>query len=253
MVNKLILFIICTLLSASSLADKQPIYTIGVENIDYYPHYAFGHRKNSFTKELLEFFFKQEAINIKFIPLPLKRFNQWYTKDKIDFKYPDNGEWRTDDANKFNVIYSDTVFTYIAGTIVLNKTTEFTAKNIKRLGTITGFYPTLWINRINNNETKLIEDNNVISVMRLLIHGIVDGINLDYSVVNFHLKQIDKKKLLIMAKSLPHKKTNFHLSTVKHPDIIKKFNLFLKQNQLLINKLKVKHGIIDDPFNLKSL
>jgi len=242
-----------SLLSVNSLAADKPVYSIGVENIDYYPHYAFGHRKSSFSKELLELFFKQENIKIKFVPLPIKRFNQWYTKDKIDFKYPDNAEWRTNDSSRFKIIYSDIVISYIAGTVVLNSNANLSTENIKKLGTITGFHPTLWINRINKKETKLVEDNNVISVMRLLIHGIVDGINLDYSVINFHLKQIDKEKLLIMNESLPHKKTNFHLSTVKYPKVIKKFNVFLKNNEALIKRLKNKHGIIDDPFDLNNL
>lgn len=250
--TKLKVFFILNLICFFTLANEQSVYTIGVENIDYYPHYAFSHRKNSFSKELFEIFFKQENLKIEFVPLPLKRFNQWYIKDKIDFKYPDNEQWRANDSNQQNITYSNQVITSIAGSIVLNNNTNFTVEKIKRLGTITGFYPTLWINRIKNNQIQLVEYNNVVSVIRLLIHGMVDAINLDYSVVNFHLNEINKNKLLIMDKSLPHQKTIFHLSTIKHPKVINKFNLFLKNNQLLIQKLKDKYGIIDDPFDLNK-
>ncbi|NQZ83318.1 MAG: hypothetical protein HRT52_20130 [Colwellia sp.] len=245
---KLNIIVILLLASFIARANEQKIYTIGVENIDYYPHYAFGHRENSFTKELLESFFSQESIEIKFVPLPLRRFNQWYIKDKIDFKYPDNKDWRAGESSQLDIYYSETVISSVGGSIVLNDNAKYDADNIQRLGTINGFYPTLWIKKIKSNKVQLIEDNNVISVIKLVTRGMVDAINLDYSVVNFHLNEMQNEKQLIMVESLPHRETKFHLSTIKHKALLKKFNVFLDNNQEYIQHLKDKFGFIDDPF-----
>ncbi len=191
---KLITIVILIFLSFIALANNKSQYTIGVEDIDYYPQYAFTHKKSSFIKELLETFFTQEKISIKFVPLPLKRFNQWYSKDKIDFKYPDNKIWRVGDTNSLDITYSESVVKLMAGTVILSKNKHFKVDDIKRLGTIAGFYSALWIDRIKTGKTQQIEDGNVLSVVKLATHGMVDAINLDYSVINFQLEQLKQNK-----------------------------------------------------------
>ncbi|SFD04777.1 hypothetical protein [Pseudoalteromonas denitrificans] len=238
--------------SFSISAEQQKIYKIGVENIDYYPHYAFGHRKNSFTKELLETFFNKNKIKYEFVPLPLKRFHQWYLKDHIDLKYPDNAIWRQDESIKQSIKYSIAVVSSLAGGITQDKHSDYTVKDIQRLGTISGFSSTLWLKKIKNKQLLLIEDTTVLSVIKMVLHNIVDVTNLDYSVINFHLNQLKQNKKLIMNKNLPYQKIVFHLSTIKHPEIISKFNVFLQQNADFVQKLKVKYRIIENPLDLTS-
>lgn len=240
------------ILPATGYADEKTIYRIGVENIDYYPHYAFGFQKPSFAQELIERFFDDHSADVIFISLPLKRFNQWYGKDDIDFKYPDNRDWRQDEQIKRPVIYSTEVVRLTAGTTVPFNKLGIKRDNIKRLGTILGFYPTLYKDRVDAGYTTIINDPSVLSVIRMSMNGIVDGTNLDYSVINHHLKSLGKAKALLMDKSLPHMTFGFHLSTLKHPDMIARFNQFYADNQALIKRLKAKYHIIDDPFDLSS-
>lgn len=243
------------LLLATSLfvsASNEKTYRIGVENIDYYPHYAYGHRDSSFSQELLTSFFVSEQLKIEFVPLPLKRFNQWYVQDNIDFKYPDNAIWRKDESNHLSLHYSNRVVSSIAGAIVHQSRMPLKLDDIKRLGTIAGFFPSLWYKRIESQKTIMVEDDNVLSVVKMLTHGIVDVINLDYSVVNFHLQQLNQSKQLIMNESLPHLDIMFHLSSIKHIHIIKRFNVFLKTNEDYVLNLKKRYQLIENPFDLNS-
>lgn len=240
------------LLSCVTEAKNIDKYTIGVENIDYYPHYAFGHRSASFAKTILKAFFEEENISITFIPLPLKRFNRWYEEDKIDFKYPDNPEWRADEAVLFDIVYSKPVVISMAGSVVHKDNTDFELVDIKRLGTIAGFYPTLWIERIKAQKTQLVEDNNVVLVVKSVLHRMVDAINLDYSVVNYHLGNMNRRKHLVLSSRLPYNETPFHLSSIEHPELILRFNDFLKNNKEFIATAKRQFGIIDNPFDLSS-
>jgi len=240
------------LFNTHSYANQDKVYKIGVENIDYYPHYAFGHQKNSFIKELLESFFNYHQIKYEFVPLPLKRFNQWYVKDSIDFKYPDNTNWRVNESKNLPIIYSTSVITSTAGSVILYKNLNKTRENIQRLGTITGFSSTLWLDKIKSKKVEVLNDSAVLSVIKMATHGLVDVINLDYSVVNYHLNNLKQNKKLLMSAILPNQKINFHLSTIKHENIIFKFNQFLKKNKKLVEGLKKKYKIIEDPFDLDS-
>jgi len=241
------------MLSNSRLyADQNKVYKIGVENIDYYPHYAFGHKKNSFTKELLESFFNANNIKYEFVALPLKRFNQWYLKDSIDFKYPDNAMWRTGESKSLPITYSSSVIKSTAGSVVQADYLNRGREKVKRLGTITGFTSALWLDKLENREIEILNDTAVLSVIKMATHGLVDAINLDYSVVNYHLNNLNQNKLLLMDPTLPNQKINFYLSTIKHKNIILKFNDFLKNNNMLIDKLKKKYQIIEDPFDLTT-
>ena len=233
-------------------AAKPRSYRIGVENIDYYPHFAFGYRDNSFAKEVLECFFNSQNLTVTFVPLPLKRFNQWYIENNIDFKYPDNEDWRRDETVKLPVIYSTEVIKLTAGATVPFKLMGRPRNQIKRLGTVLGFHPTMWSDRIESKQTIMLSDPNVLSVVKMNINGIVDVINLDYSVIHYHLKQMKRPKALIMDSTLPHRAYGFHLSTLKHPQIISQFNHFYQQNQTFIEAMKHKYQIIDDPFDLDS-
>jgi len=252
-INKRILIIFALIfISSYTYASETKVYKIGVENIDYYPHYAFGHQDNSFIKELLETFFKTSQIKYEFVPLPLKRFNQWYLQDNIDFKYPDNAMWRTGDSKKLPIVYSASVIKSTAGSVTqvanLNKNRE----DIKRLGTITGFAPSLWLDKVESQKIEVLSDTAVLSVIKMATHGLVDVINLDYSVVNYHLNKLNQNKKLLMSEKLPHQKISFYLSTIKHKEVILKFNQYLKNNQSFVTDLKKKYQIVEDPFDLST-
>lgn len=233
-------------------ANQEKVYKIGVENIDYYPHFAFGHHENSFVKELLESFFKSNNIKYEFVPLPLKRFNQWYLKDSIDFKYPDNATWRTGESQSLPIIYSESVIKSTAGSVMLKTNLNKTRDEVKRLGTITGFTSVLWLDKLENNKITILSDSAVLSVIKMAVHGLVDVINLDYSVVNYHLNNLNKNKKLLLNPNFPNQIINFHLSTIKHKEIMLEFNYFLNYNNKLIEDLKRKYQIIEDPFDLNT-
>ena len=130
----------------------------------------------------------------------------------------------------------------------LNKKRE----DIKRLGTRTGFAPSLWLDKVNNKEIQVLSDTAVLSVIKMATHGLVDVINLDYSVVNYHLNNLNQNKKLLMSKKLPHQKISFYLSTIKHKEVILKFNQYLIDNQKFVTDLKRKYQIIEGPFDLSS-
>lgn len=229
-------------------------YVIGVEDVSYYPLYDFsaeGFDRNSFTKELLSTFFRHQGYKFKFVALPVKRFDKWYVEETIDFKFPDNERWRSGESKKLKLTFSQPVLYLIAGTFVLKKNKNMPREAIKRLGTIFGFFPTFWYDRVNNNTIELVENSSAYSLVKHLLYGNIDAINIEKNVIDYNLQLLNKDQdAIVLNKKIKHERYAFHFSTILHPEIIQEFNLFLNENSQQIANLKNKYGIVETSANL---
>ena len=224
-------------------------FVIGVEDISYYPLYDFSEKapyKASFTKELLSTFFNSKGYAFRFVPLPLKRFDKWYIEDEIDFKFPDNIRWRSEQSKSWSISYSEPVVFLTAGAFVLAKNQNAARENFSNLGTILGFFPTLWYDRISQGKLKLIEDSSPYGLVKHLLRGNVDVLNIDPNVINYNLGLLGKENTeVVLNNQTKSESYAYHFSSVNYPEIIKEFNLFLRENPEVIINLKKKYSIVE--------
>lgn len=235
-----------TLLFANiNLAISQE-FIIGVEEVSYYPLYDFsaaGTNKPSFSKDLLTTFFEQHDYSYRFIALPIKRFNKWYIENSIDFKFPDNMRWRDGEQHKLNITFSQPVVKLMAGTYVLKSNAKFERDKIEKLATILGFVPTLWLDKIESGELQLIEDSTPFGIVKHILHGNVEATNIDANVIRYNLKLLGKPNAIVLNTNIKHEVFSYHLSSIKHPEVIEQFNSFLQKNSALLQQLKQKYDI----------
>lgn len=233
--------------SASTSHSKE--YSIGVEDVSYFPLYDFSPQypnRASFTKELLSSFFNSKGYQYKFVPLPIKRFDKWYVEEAIDFKFPDNVRWRMGESKKLSITYSTPVLTLTAGTYVIKEKAEQPRDYVKRLGTILGFFPTLWYDKIQDNSTALVELSSPYSIIKHMLHGNVDATNIDKNVINYNLQLLGQsRERIVLNKQIKNEQYAYHFSSISYPRIIEEFNHFLVENQQLIARIKLKYGIIE--------
>jgi hypothetical protein len=224
-------------------------YIIGVEDVSYYPFYDFSAEKldqKSYTKELLSAFFNYRGYKFQFVSLPVKRFDKWYVEENIDFKFPDNERWRTVESKKLKVAYSQPVLYLIAGSFVLKKNKNLPEHAIKSLGTMFGFYPTLWIDRVQNNTIELVESYSTFSLVKHLLHGNVDAINIEKNVIDYTLKLMgEEEDTIVLNKQIKHERYAFHFSSILHPEIIQEFDQYLITHSQQIAEMKHKYGIVE--------
>lgn len=238
------IFIPLFLCCINSVAAKE--FIIGVEDLSYYPLYDFSASSTSnpsFTRDLLTTFFDRKNYQYHFIALPIKRFDKWFVEQEIDFKFPDNFRWKKDEDDKLKIIFSEPVLQLMAGSYVLKSKPLASRNEIKKLGTILGFTPTLWFDKLEKNELTLTEEYSPFGVVKHLIYGNVDATNIDLNVINYNLKLLDKKNEVVLNTLIKHEVFTYHLSSINYPEIIKEFNIFLKENPSLVQQLKDKHGI----------
>ncbi|MCX4028000.1 hypothetical protein H0A36_19870 [Endozoicomonas sp. SM1973] len=98
---------------------------------------------------------------------------------------------------------------------------------------------------IDQKKVTIYRSSDAPNLLEMVILGRVDGADMELSVANFHLQRMVKLKSLIVDPDLPYVLNPFHLSTIKHPEIIQEFNMFLKENEKKLTSIKQSMNIIE--------
>lgn len=241
------------LLSVALLLNCQvaqaKTFLIGVEAVNYYPLFDFSEHdvtRPSFTRDLLTRFFDLNHYQYQFIAIPIKRFDKWYVEKGIDFKFPDNERWREEKGDIIGVRYSQSVIKLLAGSFVLKSRLPMARNEVKKLGTVLGFIPTLWFDRLEKKQLNLVEEASPYSIVKHVLYNNVDATNIDLNVIQYNLDKMDRAGEIVLNTSIPHEVYSYHLSTIKYPNIIKQFDEFLISHRDFIEQLKQRYHIKED-------
>ncbi|HYD32117.1 MAG TPA: transporter substrate-binding domain-containing protein [Azospirillaceae bacterium] len=226
-------------------ASAQTSYVVGVENIEYFPHYTYADGDyKGFARDLLDAFAKDKGYAFQYRALPVSRLMQEFVGQEIDLKYPDNSYWSADQRKGKDIVYSDPVVAYIDGVSVKPENVGKGPDAVAKLGIVRGFTAWDWMDRISGGKVTLAENNSFSSLVQTSIAGRVDGAYGNVAVVKHQLeKQLKQPGALAYDPGLPHTESNYHLSTIKHPKLIEEFNAWLKANADLMAKLKAEYGV----------
>jgi hypothetical protein len=239
-----LIFLFVTIIYFETVQAQE--FIVGVEDISYYPLFEFQSDRNTHTKELLNTFAASKGYKFTYLPLPIKRFERWLLEDKIDFKYPDNSRWYADDSVTRKLTFSQSSIWLIAGTSVLKSSIKRKKSDLKSVGTLLGFYPTTWIDEIKSGKVELYEDASTKILVQHLIAGHIDSIDIEPSVINYYLKELGQPTdTVVIDRKYKYDVYGFNFSTIKHPQIIKEFDEFLKSNSVLLEQLNKKYNIVD--------
>lgn len=234
------LFALLVPLVALATDAKQLVkrYTIGVEDINYYPYYDFVDRQQNhgLLKDILDDFARKQGIEFEYVALPIKRFDFWYNENKIDFRVPDNPRWHG--KKQHNLLFSEPVVILPTGTVVKQQYQHLPLHEFTSIGTFTGFTPSPhWLEAAQDRQLEFMHDPSLRVLIRLLFEEQVQGLDLDLYTIRFHagLMGLDPSRL-VYADHVPDRVIQYYLSTVKHPDILKKFNKYLRANRKQIQR-----------------
>lgn len=249
MLHVTIVFIFIFLMTDPSFAgNKTDTYIVGVENIEYLPHYTIENSEyGGFARELFNLFAQYAGIRFTYRALPVNRLFTELVEKKIDFKYPDNPRWHTDIKKGKSVVYSNAVEQYLAGAVVLPERKGLGVENVQALGAILGFTPLPFMDFIKAGKMTIHPNQHFDSLLAQALLGRIDAVYLDINVASYQLREIFKQPdALVFDPSLPYSKSFFALSTTKHPELINVFNQFLIKKNREINVLKMKYFDIID-------
>ena len=226
-----------TELMAAPKIDEIKSFVVGVEDVDYFPHYAINRADKGVAFAILNLFGRQMGYRFRYQEYPIRRLRTSLIKHRsIDFSYPDHPNWSPNIKGNTTVIYSDPMEYIVSGTMVPKEFDGMAQERFKVLAVIRGFTPTQWEGRLN--DVRLLEVSDAQSALKMVLLGRADGTDMDLTVANYLLREMGATGELVMSKSLAQSRFPFHLSTVNHPEIVAQFNQFLHDNAEQIEVLK---------------
>ena len=237
------LFALCTALISNS-ATAQETLRIGVEEINYLPHYRFADGEfTGFAGEFLAQFAKDQNYRLDFRPLPVKRLLADLLDGAIDLKYPDDPTWTPALREGKEISYSDPVVGYVDGVMVPIDRVGRGLESIKTLGAVAGFDPKGWEGRIADRSVALRESRGFDALMKMVANGRLDAVYGNAAVMLVNAETSGLRDKVALDLSLPHNRGFYRLSTVKRPILIREVNSWMKRNEGWIQKLKAAYEL----------
>lgn len=242
--NKLLTVAALVLLGCGK-ALAGPSYVVGVEALNYYPHYSNeGGQYSGFARDLLDSFAKTKGYSFEYRPLPVARLYMSFFAGELDFKYPDNQQWQDSKRKGLSISYSAPVVSYTDGVLVLPANKGKGIEQLKQLGTVRGFTPWDYLGLVEKGQIKLQEVNNFQQSLLQGINNRVNGVYMNAEVGRYQLNTVLKQPdALVFDEALPNSKGFYTLSTTKHAAVIDEFNQFLQEHSAEVAAMKAKYGL----------
>ena len=133
---------------------------------------------------------------------------------------------------------------YIDGLIVLPKNKGRALDEIKKIGVVTGFTAWDYLDLSKSGKIKIFAVNSLDALIKQGKKERIDGLYINPVVARYRLNEMSEKgDSLVFDSSLPHTRSSYHLATIKHENVIKELNEFLKEKKSLIEKLEKKYKV----------
>lgn len=214
-------------------------FVIGVENISYFPYYTTENSEyGGHARAILDAFAEDSDHTFTYRPLPVSRLMDTFLAGGVDFKYPDNPNWRADIREGLSFSYSDPVIDFIDGVAAPNR-----IDNLEKLSTVRGFTPWTYMDQVNSGEITLQQQNNVQQLIQFVLAGRAQGAYFNIDVLRYQLGQMNQDGALTFQEHLPHDKSFYYLSTLEHHGVIDEFNQWMADNPDRLAQLKAEFSL----------
>lgn len=234
-----------------SLALLAPLveartYVVGVEALAFAPHYSLdeaGHYQG-FARELLDAFAADSGVTLEYRPLPVAQLLPALQRGEVDFKYPDSPAWAPARKDDLALHYSQPVVDYVDGVLVAPDRQGQALAGIRRLSMVQGWTPRGYEERIAAGDIVPSYSGDLARMIRQALRKDTDGAYFNVVVATHYLHNIRARPgALVFDPQLPHRRGSFHLSGVRHPELIQRFDRFLQQQAPRVAELKLKHRV----------
>ena len=207
-------------------------YIVGVEDYNRYP---FQYTENGIYKgrfrEILDKFAQDERIKFEYVPYKIKDLYPAFFEEKIDLKFPDNPVWRSPQKAKYKVYYSDFLTYYIDGIFVFEKDINISIPKLYKFGVVDDIILWSLLKKQKRKKIEIINATSCAELVNMLLDGKIRGIFCNYDVMRHLLKNSEYKEKIVMNFDLPFIDNYYHISSIKHPDLIEKFNKWIVKNR----------------------
>ncbi len=233
-----IILIICLIIFASSAIAKT--YIVGVE--DYIDHPYQSVKANGefygIIRDILDKFAKEEEIEFIYKPYKSDELYKEFLAGRLDFKFPDNYIWKYSEKEGYKIIYSIPVTHYIDGIFIKKSSYGKKMKDFKIFGTNKGDdIDHILSKKQKDGKIEVKNANNCAELISKIIAGEIDAIFCNYDVMQYLLKGSIYENEIVFNPDFIFIDNYFYLSTLKYPEIIEKFNGWVRENREYIERV----------------
>ena len=219
---------------------------IGVEDIDFYPHYTTSKagEYTGYARDLFDQFQQHSGIRIEYRPMPVDQLFDALVSGEVDMKYPDNTNWASHLKEGLDVTYSEQVTRYVDGVLRKPEDRGKPLAGIDQLATVSGWTVWEYLDQVNSGQIAVSENKNLRQMIRKVIRNKADGAYFNIVVASHYMENVGLLPLiLVFDPGLPHTRGTYHLSTIKYPGIVARFNEFLKDQAEQVADLKDLYAV----------
>lgn len=221
-------------------------YVVGVEQQAFQPHYWQDEQGEyrGFAREVLDLFARDAGIELHYQAFPVTQLTGEFLAGEVDLKYPDSPQWGVESKAGNHIRYSRPVVAYVDGVLVPPKRLGQGLDRLSRLALVEGWTPHSYQARIDGGQTRLVHSTNLGLMIRQALRHEADGAYYNLVVATFYLDSIRARPgALVFDPALPHSRGNFHVSSLRHPELIERFDRFLGEHAAKLAELKARHGV----------
>jgi len=245
-------FVVLLTFNAAAETPVQKMFVIGVELHEYHPYYGYDPQNPEnyigYAREFLDAFAEAKGYHFEYKMLPVKRLFSEFFANNLDFKFPDNPAWSSEERPGKTIHYSDTVCNFIDGLMVNSANTGIALDKLQEIGTVRGFTAWAFYDLIVGKKLRMSEAHSLQALLKQVHAGRIDGAYGNITVSKHAFKDAGiQEGELVFAEHLPHHKGSYLLSTMRHPAIIKELNEFLVEKKDMISELRKKYDILTFP------
>ena len=234
--------VVLLFLSVPVHADR---FVVGVEELRYLPYYDHHNGQyGGMARDVLDAFSRDSGHQFDYRALPIKRLYVEFLAGNLDFKFPDNPDWAGKDKAGKTVYYSAPVMPFIDGVLVLPARKGAGSERLRTLGTVQGFTAFDYLDAIAAGKMRLLEIGTLEALIQASLYQRIDGSYFNVVVAERYLStRMKLPGALVFDPALPHTRSHYHLSSLRHAAVIAQFDQFLQRNQELLAELRRKWQI----------
>lgn len=228
----------------AQFAQAAPVFTVGVQ--DYENYLPYSEYKNGeyrgLGRAILDAFAKENGYVFQYVVYPLKRRDLQFVIGKLDFAFPDNPNWITDQKKGKNISYAP-MLEFTDGVLVRPEDLGKPVTRIKILGIPLGFTPYPYSSYIDSGAMKLDHSSAYDKLYEKLVVKRLDGAYMNTRVAAYYWSNIlgwEEAPVRYDA-NLPHATGYHYLSSMHYPEIIEQFKKFMIDNKAMIDNLKKQY------------
>jgi len=221
-------------------------YVIGVEELAFAPHYSIDKQGQyqGFARELFDAFATHSGVQLSYKPLPVARLLPALLAGEVDLKYPDSAHWAQAQKDGKDLHYSQAVVDYVDGVLVAPQRKGQAVERLGRLAMVQGWTPRGYEQAIDSGQIQLTYSDDLRQMIRQALKQDTDGAYFNVVVATHYLDNIRARPgALVFDPKLPHTRGSFHLSSVRHPQLIARFDRFLAERSAQVAALKASYRV----------